>query len=558
MDKKLYMGKTMKRLILIVDDEVINQQILASILEEDYSLIFANNGKEAMEQIAENESMLSMVLLDLMMPEMNGFEVIKAMREDRALKKIPIIVLTSDKSAEVESLRLGAQDFITKPYDMPEIIRARVDRMIELYEDRMLIGSTEKDELTGLYTKPFFLEYADMLEKFQPNHRRDAIVLDIDHFHLINEIYGRPFGDEVLQTVATIISDFAKEKEGLAGRGEADTFYLYMNHQDNFEDLEYSLMKGLNENYHAYQIHTRVGVCERTEDIEDTDQLFDRAKMACNTIRGKFQKTFAFFDDQLKDSTFFNERLIHDIGDAIEQKQLLAYYQPKYDVTGNTPELVGAEALIRWDHPEMGLMAPAAFISLFEENGLIMQVDNYIWDLAAKQLRQWKDEFNTDISVSVNVSRIDIYDPKIESKLLKIVEDSGLDVKDFHIEVTESAYSDDPNQLIHMVEVLRNDGFIVEMDDFGTGYSALNMLVSMPIDILKIDMEFVRTMLDDAKNMGMMEIIMEMAKLFDVTVVAEGVETIDQLNALMDLGVHIVQGYYFSKPVEPKEFEKFL
>ncbi|MCR4901772.1 MAG: EAL domain-containing protein [Butyrivibrio sp.] len=558
MDQKFNYDEKMKRFILIVDDEFVNREILGGVLEEEYNLYFAEDGEVAMNILKENKKTISLVLLDLKMPKLNGFEVIKLMKADSMLKKIPIIVLTSEKEAEVESLKLGASDFITKPYDMPEIIITRVKRLIELSEDRLIIKSAERDELTGLYSKTFFYEYAHIMNKFKPDSKMDALVFDIDHFHLINEIYGRNFGDDVLKKLAQILKDYAAKLEGLAGRGEADIFFLYVNHLDDYNDLENTIQKELLDVYKGNNIHIRIGVCEKTSDIKNIEQLCDRAKLACNTIRGKFQKRLAYFDEDLKQKTFFNERLIHDMHDGLEKKQFVAFYQPKYEVYEGEPVLKGAEALVRWNHPDFGLVSPGAFISLFEENGLIQLVDNYIWKETARQLKKWKKAFKTNISVSVNVSRIDIYDPDIEKKLIKIIKDNGLDIKDFHIEITESAYADNAKQLIRVVEGFRQAGFIIEMDDFGTGYSALNMLSSLPIDILKLDMQFVKTMLEDEKNLRMVEIVMDIARLLDVPVVAEGVETKEQLDKLIEMGCHMVQGYYFSKPVAADEFEKFL
>ena len=558
MDSRFNYNEKMKRTVLIVDDEFVNREILGGILEDDYSILYAEDGEQALKIIKEQDTKLSIVLLDLNMPKLNGFEVIKAMKNNPNWKKIPIIVLTSDNSAEIESLKLGASDFITKPYDMPEVIKARVTRLIEFSEDRLIIKAAERDELTSLYTRTFFHEYTHIMDKFQPGRQMDAVVVDIDHFHLINEIYGRKFGDEVLATVGGVLKDYSHKYEGIAGRGDADTFYMYFNHIDNYKELENVLNTEISDKYKTNHIHLRVGICQKSGDDVELEVLFDRAKLACNTIRGKFQQTYALFDDKLKDNVFFSERLIHDIHDGIETRQFKAFYQPKYDITGDKPVLKGTEALVRWEHPEFGLVSPGAFITLFEENGLIQLVDNFMWNEAGEQLKKWRKAYKTDIAISINVSRIDIYDPEIVEKLLTIVKNNNLDVKNLHIEITESAYADNPNQLIEVVGKLRDKGFIIEMDDFGTGYSALNMLSSMPIDILKLDMQFVRHMLEDSKNLRMVEIVMEIAKLLDVPVVAEGVENEEQLEQLRKMGCQIVQGYLFSKPVAPDEFEEFI
>lgn len=558
MESRIDQKGKMKRLVLIVEDEYVNREILGSILEEEYNILFAEDGEEALNVISSNADTLSIVLLDLNMPKLNGFEVIKAMKNDSSWKKIPIIVLTSESTAEVESLRLGASDFITKPYDMPEVIVARVKRLIELSEDRLIIKAAERDDLTQLYTKSFFYQYCNLMDRFQPDIQMDAVTLNVDHFHLINEIYGRKFGDKVLEKIAELVKNYSHDHNGIAGRGEADTFFMYLNHLDDYSSIEKIIISEINKSYPTHHIHIRVGICVKDKSGIEIETLFDRSKLACNTLRSKFNQTCAYFDDKMKEKAFFNERLIHDINDGIENNQFKAFYQPKYDISGDKPVLKGAEALVRWEHPEFNLVSPGSFITLFEENGLIELVDEYIWNKAADQLKKWKKSYKTDIAISVNVSRIDIFNPEIEDKLMKVIKNNKLEPKDIHIEITESAYSDNPSQIVKVVEKLRDKGFIIEMDDFGTGYSALNMLSSMPIDILKLDMQFVRTMLVDEKNLRMVEIVMQIARLLDVPVVAEGVETKEQLEQLKGMGCHIVQGYYFSKPVPAKDFEAFI
>lgn len=561
MESKFKYSKNMRRRVLVVDDEYVNRQMLGYILSADYEVMYAANGREALDLIRKNSRTISLVLLDLLMPEMDGFELIKLLRGDDALRGIPIIVLTSEKSAEVQALKLGAADFITKPYDMPEVILARVWRTIELSEDKLIIETAEKDELTGLYTKEFFFEYARQMERYSPNLEKDsvdAVALNVDHFHLINELYGRSFGDRVLKVMADTLRDFFAKAGGIGCRSEADTFYLYCAHQEDYSKLLDQLQDALSELAKKGRIRTRIGVYSGIDTEIDMEQRFDRAKIACNTIRGNFTQTIAFYDMKLHDDAIFAERLINDVHEALEQKQLKVFFQPKYGVQSEKPVLRSAEALIRWQHPEFGMVSPGAFIPLFESNGLIQMLDYYVWKESAAQIRKWKDQFGVSLPVSVNVSRIDIYDPELKDKLCGILDEYGLTTSDLMLEVTESAYSNNAKQLIEVVESLRGLGFKIEMDDFGSGYSSLNMLSVLPIDVLKLDMKFVRNMLEDEKSYKLVGLIMDIAKYLDVPVVAEGVESLEQLQHLKKLGCAVIQGYYFSKPVPPEEFEKFF
>ena len=216
-----------KRLVLVVDDEQINRELLGFILSSTYDVLYAANGQEAMEQIHEHQSMLSLVLLDLKMPVMDGFAVLDRMREDQLLTKLPVIVLTSEKQAEVKSLRAGAVDFITKPYDLPEVILARVQRNIELAEDARIIQATEYDALTGLYSREYFHQYAAQLDQYHSGLRMDALALNINHFHLINELNGKQYGDQVLRQIADDIRNVLADVRGIACRTTAYQFYIY-------------------------------------------------------------------------------------------------------------------------------------------------------------------------------------------------------------------------------------------------------------------------------------------------------------------------------------------
>lgn len=554
---KLFYTEKLKKTVLVVDDEYINRELLGGMLEDDYNVIFAEDGEQALELIRQNAALLSVVLLDLLMPKTDGFAVLDIMKNDPSLHSIPVIVLTSETSAEVESLRRGAVDFIKKPYDVPEIVLARVQRIIELFEGRQMIQSTERDELTGLYSRSYFIEYASMMDRYQSGRQMDAVVVNVDGFHLINEIYGRDYGDRVLRELADIIQSYAHKNEGIAARDSADTFYLYQNHQTDYTELEREFEDGMRR-LHDSHIKLRVGVYARTEAGQDMENSLDRARAACNTLRGNFLQTVAFFDEKMKHDMFFSQRLIYDIHEGIAQRQFEVYFQPKYAIQGERPVLQAAEALIRWKHPEFGMVSPFAFISLFEENGLISELDRFVWAEAAARIREWRDSYGITIPVSVNVSRIDIYDGRIDERIDRIIKDNGLSNADLHLEITESAYSENVEQLISVVSSFRDRGYLIELDDFGAGYSSLNMLTNLPIDVLKMDMKFMDNFTRDEKSRRMVQIIMEIADFLKLPVVAEGVEDEEQYMMLKRMGCDLIQGYYFSRPLPASGFEELI
>lgn len=546
-----------KRRVLIVDDEMINREILGNILGNTYDVFFAENGQEALDVMHGAEKAFSLVLLDLLMPVMDGFEFITKMQQVSEFKHIPVIVMTSEREAEVKSIKLGASDFIAKPYHMPEVILARCERIIQLYEDNAIIGLTEKDAVTGLYHRDYFFEYIRQIE----THRKspvDVLAFNIDHFHLVNEMYGRQTGNEVLKLVADKLNEILDDNILIACRTEADTFYVYCDHIDDYSPFISRIKDEFENGTGPAKIRLRAGIYLNADPEIDIEIRFDRAKTACDKIRQDHMTSVAYYSKDLHLRSIYHERLIKDIDEAISNEDFKVYFQPKYDITDVHPKLRSAEALIRWEHPELGMISPGEFIPLFESNGLIQKIDNYVWNKAANKIKEWKDKFGYSVNVSVNVSRIDIFDPALQDKLKKIIDSNGLDENELMLEITESAYADNAGSLNEVTEKLRASGFKIEMDDFGSGYSSLNMITTIPIDVLKLDMSFIMNMEKDEKSLKLVEIILDIAKFLGVPVVAEGVETKAQLDMLKCMGCQVIQGYFFSKPVPAEEFEKFI
>ena len=548
-----------KRVILIAEDETVNREILGLILQKDYELLFAQDGAEALQMLKEHWEMISLVLLDLLMPRLSGLEVLQLMKADMDLNKIPVIVVTSDQEAEVESLRLGAIDFIPKPYPKAEVILARVLRTIELSEDRQIILTTERDALSGLYNKEYFYRYVERFDRRNREVKMDAIVLDVYHFHMINERYGRTYADYVLSQIGEKLRVIVREKGGFACRREGDTFLLYCPHSGEAGDILSQMTSELSADEKMQNtVRLRMGIYAEADKTIDAERRFDRAKLAADTVRNRAARNIAVYDQELHETELFNEQLIEDFPEAIRTRQFTLAYQPKFDVRPEIPIPVAAEALVRWEHPRLGMVSPGVFIPLFEESGLIQTLDTFVWQEAAAQVRDWKDRLGFTIPVSVNVSRIDMADPELVSTLSGILRENGISPEELHLEITESAYTQDSDQIISVVSQLREMGFQIEMDDFGTGYSSLSMISSLPIDALKLDMQFIRDAFRSGGDTRMLELIIDIADYLQVPVIAEGVETKEQYETLRSMGCDIIQGYYFSKPVRPEECERFV
>lgn len=545
-----------RRLVLVVEDQDINRDVLGMILEDEYDIIYATNGKEALESMQEYIDRLSIVLLDLMMPVMDGFEVLEAVREDPGMQRIPIIVLTADKSAELRALKLGAADFITKPYDMHEVILARVGRIIELSEGRHLINVAEKDPVTGLYSHSFFLEYAEQIRRYHPDWQLDALALNVERFHSVNELNGREFGDRMLEMIGTTVQGFLAESDGIACREEGDQFFLYCRHQDDYSVVLERFQKAVEAISGRVDLRLRLGVSPYTPGIL-TEVQIERARRACNMVRGSYLNHLMVYDEEMLKRESYQERLLNDLPRAIEEGEFKVFYQPKYDIQCEPCRLNSAEALIRWNHHELGMIPPCDFIPLFEKNGLVHIVDRFVWKEVANQIAKWREKYNILFPISVNLSRAEILDSNLEESLKVLIAKYDLPVSAFKLEVTESAYTDD-KQLVEIVRRLRENGYEIEMDDFGAGYSSLNMISSLPIDVLKMDMGFIRNIKEDNRELRLVELILDIARYMDVPVVAEGVETEEQLELLRKANCRYVQGYYFSRPLPAQEFEQWI
>ena len=547
-----------RRKILLVEDEWINQEILGMYLGETYEILPAVTGTKALEILGGQYETLSLILLDLNLPDIHGLDVLREIKADVRYARIPVIVMTADSGAEVECLTLGAIDFIPKPYPQPKVVQARVHRTIELSEDRDILRWTERDHLTGLYNKEFFYRYAVQMDVYHKDSPTDAILVNIYHFHTINDRYGKSYGDEVLRKIGEKLLEIVQETGGIACRSEADTFLLYCPRCRDYDALLDRISAFLNHEGTENRIRLRMGVYTNVDKTLDIERRFDRAKMAADAARGSFTKSVGMYDDSMFEAELLAEQLIEDFPGAIRGRQFEVYYQPKFNVHLDKPFLSSAEALVRWRHPELGMVSPGVFISLFENNGLIRTLDNYVWAEAAAQIREWKTRLGITLPVSVNVSRVDLYDPLLVEKLCRIVDSNQLTYHDILLEITESAYTEDSDQIVEKVKELRKIGFRIEMDDFGSGYSSLNMLSTLPVDALKLDMHFIRNAFKERKDTRLLETMIQLAESFEVPAIAEGVETAEQVFTLQAMGCDIIQGYYFSRPLSAQEFEAYL
>ena len=545
-----------KRQILIVDDEQVNRELLGYIAASNFDVLYASDGVSALKLMEENAHTLSLVLLDLNMPEMDGFQVMSKMMENEALKNLPVLVMTSEEDAEIDCLKLGAADFIAKPFRAPEVVIARMQRTIELYEDRTTIEATERDDLTGLFTRDYFFNYTTQYDMYHPEAKMDAISVNINNFHLINELYGREAGDNVLHHMGMYLLGLRDKTGATIARIEADQFLIYIpSGVVNYEEISEDIDKHF-DTFPDIHVRVRSGIYRDVDKSIEMERRFDRAMQAANTIKDDYKVNIAYYDESIHQKRLFDMQLIDEFDEALEQGQFQLYFQPKYNIEGETPFLTSAETLIRWVHPVRGMISPGVFIPLFESNGLITKLDFWIWKKAIQCIADWKKKYNKDITLSINISRVDLYNHNLVSYLEDNLEEYGVSKDQVYLEITESAYSEETNQLVNVVDKLRGDGFKIEMDDFGTGYSSLAMLAKVPVDVIKMDMLFVSGMHSNEKRETMIQLVMDIAKYLKIRTIAEGVEDKETVDFLKSVGCSIIQGYYFSKPLPEEDFVK--
>lgn len=547
----------MQRIILTAEDNEINRAILREILTPEYDVLEAENGKEALDILAVNADKVSLILLDVMMPVMDGYTFLDHLKNDQRLSLIPVIVMTQSdaETDEIAALSHGATDFVPKPY-RPEVILHRVKSIINLRETAAMINELQYDRLTGVYNHEYFYQMVKKRLAEDPDGEYSIVCSNIDNFKLVNDTFGNKAGDELLKEIASI-SKLTVGDTGFCGRFGADRFLCFqktdIEHNDRNDfglrlDFEMSsILKSITMHWGIYEIK------DRSIPVE---QMCDRALLAVNSIKGKYNQLFKIYDDSLRDNLIFENTITQDLDKSLKDENFIIYYQPKYSLKDNG--ITGAEALIRWNHPVFGMMNPGEFIPLFEKNGHIPKLDIYVWEHVLMNMNKWRKNGFEILPVSVNISRADVFHFDVVNVLKELTSKYEVDPQLMHLEITESAYAESSLIIVETVDRLREIGFVVEMDDFGSGYSSLNMLSRMRLDILKLDLEFTQSETAKKEEDSILEDIIAMAHKMHLKIMAEGVENESQLQRLMKAGCDYVQGYYLAKPMCEDEYLKLL
>ena len=425
-----------KKTILVVDDEPINRGILSAILSDDFNVLEAEDGKEAIDILLKEEQKIDLVLLDVFMPY-DGREVLKDRQQNPQLKKIPFIVCTSDKNIEEECFHLGVNDFVKKPYENPDIIIARIKRMIELYEDRSILKDVEREKLTNFYNREFFKKYAQQFDSLYPDVKKDMIAISVNRFRLINELYGHDFGNKVLLAITSTLNRCLENCRGIIGKDGGSTFIIYAEHHDSYEELVSKLTSSINSVVGEIGVSIRIGVYPFVSPDMDKETVIGRTESTMDSLSNDYSKKIAIYNEEKQAKTLHMEELLDFFQQALDEGQFKLYFQPKYNITGSKPVFASAEVLVRWISPKFGFVNPGEFISLFEENALIGQLDSYILEKAAKYMGEWKKKYGVLVPLSVNISRIDIYRPTLVEDIIGFVDSNNVPRSAYFVEITE-------------------------------------------------------------------------------------------------------------------------
>ncbi len=412
------------------------------------------------------------------------------------------------------------------------------------------------DDLTGIFNKSAFCQQAQRILDVSPDEEFEIMSLDIERFKIINDLFGEETGDRILKYLA----DFFRETrlpQSVFARLHSDIFLLFYPAKDKNRERFIKSLKVLAASFTlGYRVVLRFGVYQIKERGLAVSAMIDRALLALMKSKENGLVDVCEYNATMRSHLMTEQSIVNDMNEALTQKQFVIYLQPKYDAT--SARVVGAEALVRWMHPTRGQIPPSEFVPVFEHNGFIFQVDQFVWEETCRLLRKWLDDGVNPPPVSVNVSRVDFYSTQLVNIFDKLIRKYDLPPELLELELTESAYTDNPQQIIEITKELQSKGFKILMDDFGSGYSSLNMLKELPVDVLKVDLKFLDSGGDTGRGGNILNSIIRMAKWMRMPVVVEGVETKAQADFLRTIGCNYIQGYYFSKPMPVADFEKLL
>ena len=561
--------------IMMVDDEPTTIDVLEMFLRgEGYENFVTTTDSPNAVALARRERP-DVLLLDLMMPEVGGLEILREIRNDEELKHLPIIILTSSTEPELklEALELGATDLLAKPVDPSELaLRLKNTLTAKRYQDQL----TYYDALTGLPNRRLFAEQLERTLQRASRTSADCALLHInlDRFKQINDVLGHKRGDILLQEVAKRLGRSIRVTDSLGSSGVpeatnplsrvgADEFSVLlpgMGKVDLASRVARRILKDLSTPFdldgNATFVTASIGISFYPNDGDNAETLLGSAVSATSHAKKRGCSNFEFYDPSLNLEAAERLKLENQLRQAVENKEIRVYYQPKVEISSR--KIIGAEALMRWEHPELGFVGPEQFIPIAEEAGLIGALGEWILRTSCMQNQAWQSAGLPPISIAVNVSAMQFQGEGFVEVVANSLRASQMDPKYLVLELTESVIMENPDETVTMLNAIKEMGVRISVDDFGTGYSSFSSLKRFPIDELKIDRSFVQNIPDDKDDAAIANAIVLIAHTLGLTVVAEGVETEAQLEFLGGCGCDTYQGYLCSRPLPPEQFQRLL
>ena len=593
--------------ILIVDDVPENLRLLSTTLsQQGYKIRCAKNG--AMALMGAQNDLPNLILLDINMPDLNGYEVCKQLKADPLTRSIPIIFLSAqdDIQDKVKAFSIGGADFIGKPFQVEEvlvrvrnqlavqeanlkvrILNERLEQRVKertyevesanriLKEEILQRNKLEQrlrhdalhDSLTGLANRSSLMqEIEQCLDNAidNPAQRFAILFIDLDRFKIINDSLGHLAGDELLIACAQRLEKCVGEKTTLARLG-GDEFTILLHTVNDIEDAVAVATRVLKEFSIPFYLGSRsimitvsIGIVMGNSEYRQEIDLLRDADTALYKAKELGKARYEIFTQQMYFDAMRRLELENELRQAIADGELILYYQPIFSLNGL--KLTGFEALVRWQHPERGIISPEEFIPLAEETGLIVPLGEWVLYQACNQLKVWQNNIPAakSITMSINVAGEQLHDPSFIDLIDRIIAMTGVNSQCLKLEMTESMLIQNTEQLIKVLQQIKSRQIQLSIDDFGTGYSSLSYLPQFPIDILKIDRCFVNAMNIEQQNLEIIKTIITLAQVLDMQIVAEGIETDIQSNILESLKVEFGQGYLFSKPLTVERAETII
>lgn len=587
--------------LLIVDDTPDNLRVLARMLSRNgYNVRKALNGQMALT--ACQNSVPELILLDIMMPGIDGYEVCQRLKANDATRDVPVIFLSAltDANDKVKAFQSGGVDYIAKPFQLEEVLarvrhhlalrlakleilelNAQLERRVrdrtqqleqsntqlrqEVIERRRLqselLHLAMHDSLTNLPNRTLFMEQLKRVldrARCDPNYQFAVLFLDCDRFKTINDSLGHSVGDELLEAIATRLSEMLEETDLLARLG-GDEFAILLEDlgdRDRAVTVAETTIAALSSPFslsrHEVFINASIGIAYGDRDTEKPEYLLRDADTAMYRAKGSGKGRYRVFDPHMHREAIALLHLENDLRRAIEREEFIIHYQPI--VSLQTGKIAGFEALVRWQHPQRGLVSPAEFIPLAEETGLIAQIDLWVLERAWDESRRWQRYGNggQPLLVSVNLSVPLFAQPSLTDRIDRIMETRKLDPQYLKLEITETAILEDRTSAKNTIDTLRSRQIQLSIDDFGTGYSSLSYLHELPVDTLKIDRSFIQRLNGSPHKKGIVPAILSMTHTLEMDAIAEGIETPEQFAQLQQLNCDFGQGYFFAKPMNRK------